>query len=97
MRVTIISTQSLGECYEEIKVRKIGNSLGVILPKSTGIHEGDELYFMQKGERLILDMTEADINRARTIIEKGFDDFKYNRTLTEDEMAKLLGKYGWHK
>ncbi|KRK87028.1 hypothetical protein [Lentilactobacillus sunkii] len=82
---------------KKIKVRKIGNSLGVILPRTTGIHEGDELHLMKKGEWLILDMSEANINRARAIIQKGFDDFKYNRTLTEDEMASLLGKYGWHK
>ena len=41
---------------ENVKVRKIGNSIGVILPKGIGLQAGDLLGYEQDGEKLILDI-----------------------------------------
>ncbi|AFR99672.1 AbrB/MazE/SpoVT family DNA-binding domain-containing protein [Lentilactobacillus buchneri] len=81
----------------KVKVRKIGNSLGVLLPKESGVHEGDELEYAQEGDKIILDTQEAQNARVREIVENSFKDFETGNVLTEDDMVRIFGKYGWHK
>ncbi|GAA2985156.1 AbrB/MazE/SpoVT family DNA-binding domain-containing protein [Lentilactobacillus parakefiri] len=81
----------------KVKVRKIGNSLGVLLPKESGVQEGDELEYTHEGEKIILDTQEAQNARVREIVENSFKDFETGNVLTEDDMVRIFGKYGWHK
>ena len=81
----------------KVKVRKIGNSLGVLLPKESGVQEGDELEYTQEGDKIILDTQEAQNARVREIVENSFKDFETGNVLTEDDMVRIFGKYGWHK
>lgn len=43
----------------KIKVRKIGNSLGFILPKDSGIIEGESLVYQKIGNIIQLGLSEA--------------------------------------
>lgn len=43
---------------KELKVRKIGNSVGVILPSSLGLKNGDTIQAKQEGNLFILDTTQ---------------------------------------
>lgn len=81
----------------EIKVRKIGNSVGAIFPKEWGLKEDDILKYEKKGTCIMLDVYEAEKNHDRQLIEESFADFETNRTVSEEEMTKLFGKYGWGK
>lgn len=81
----------------KVKVRKIGNSLGVLLPKESGVQEGDELEYTHEGEKIILDTQEAQNAMVREIVENSFKDFETGNVLTEDDMVRIFGKYGWHK
>nr|MBO0434828.1 hypothetical protein [Enterococcus sp. DIV0849a] len=45
-------------------VRKIGNSLDVILPKNSGIVEGESLVYQKIGNIIQLDLSEAQKNYA---------------------------------
>ncbi len=81
----------------KVKVRKIGNSLGILLPKESGVHEGDELAYTQEGDKIILDTQDAQNARVREIVENSFKDFETGNVLTEDDMVRIFGKYGWHK
>ncbi len=53
---------------EALKVRKIGNSLGVILPRTTldelNVEEGDELFVVQTPEGLRLTPYDPDFAEA---------------------------------
>lgn len=80
---------------EQIKVRKIGNSIGIILPKETGLHAGDLLGYRQEGGKLILDTESAGKEHDRNLIEESFDDFYEKNIYSEEEMKKKFGKYGW--
>jgi len=39
---------------KNIKVRKVGNSIGIILPKESGLQVGDLLGYKQDGKKLIV-------------------------------------------
>jgi len=80
---------------EQIKVRKIGNSLGVILPKSSNVTEGALLGYEKQGSHIILDTTQADKEHDKALIETAFADFEKGLTLSKEDMKKRFGKYGW--
>lgn len=79
----------------KIKVRKIGNSLGIILPKDSGIKEGESLVYQKTGNIIQLDLSEAQKAYDRNLIEESFQDFELGNIVTEKEMLKEFGKYGW--
>ena len=82
---------------QSIKVRKIGNSVGIILPKELGLKNGDTLQANQEGNLFILDTTQTAKKHDKKLIEESFQDFErdLSLTLTEAEMKKAFGKYGW--
>lgn len=82
---------------QKIKVRKIGNSLGIILPKDSGITEGEALIYQKKGAIIQLDLSEAQKKYDRKLIEEGFKDFEDGNIVTEVEMIEEFGRYGWGK
>ncbi|BAP86528.1 hypothetical protein LOOC260_120220 [Paucilactobacillus hokkaidonensis JCM 18461] len=82
---------------QKIKVRKIGNSLGIILPKESGVTEGTELDYKKNGSIIELNLEDADKAHDRNLIEKSFEDFKYDKYYTEDQVAEKFAKYGWTK
>lgn len=79
-----------------IKVRQIGNSIGIILPKESGLKIGDTLTYSQKGNQFILDSEEAAKKHDRDLIEESFADYDGKRTLTEAQMQEKFGRYGWN-
>lgn len=80
---------------QKVKVRRIGNSLGVILPKDSGITLGESLTYQKIGSIIQLDLSEAQKSHDRNLIEESFKDFEEGNTVTEKEMIKEFGKYGW--
>lgn len=84
---------------KKLKVRKIGNSLGSIFPKSWEIHEGAELPYKvdKKNHQVIIDLRENDLEHDRQLIEDSFQDFKHKKWLDDQEMKQKFGKYGWGK
>lgn len=64
-----------------VKIRKIGNSLGVILPKdileALGAHEGDVLSFARTAQGLTVNMSDDETQKLREaaeeIMERRFD------------------------
>lgn len=81
---------------QSIKVRKIGNSVGIILPKELGLKNGDTLQVEKEGNLFILDTTQAAKEHDKQLIEESFKDFEKGLTLTEAEMRDNFGKYGWN-
>ena len=80
---------------KELKVRKIGNSVGVILPSSLRLKSGDTIQAKQEGNLFILDTTQIAKEHDRKLIEESFQDFEKGLTVSEIEMVKAFGKYGW--
>lgn len=80
---------------KQIKVRKIGNSIGGIFPKEWGLHEGDVLNVRREENLFILDAQDAAKEQDRQLIEESFADFETKNTVTESEMTELFNKYGW--
>ncbi|MBE8830339.1 AbrB family transcriptional regulator [Enterococcus hirae] len=80
---------------KELKVRNIGNSVGIILPKELGLKNGDTIQANQEGNLFILDTTQTSKEHDRKLIEESFQDFEKGLTVTEIEMVKAFGKYGW--
>lgn len=80
---------------ENIKVRKVGNSIGIILPKESGLQVGDLLSYNQDGQKLILDAQNVGIDHDRRLIENSFDDFSNGNIHLEKDMKNKFGKYGW--
>ena len=80
---------------QEIKVRKIGNSLGVLLPKDSGVTEGESLVYQKKGSIIQLDLSEAQKEHDRNLIEESFEDFEKDNHISEIDMIREFGKYGW--
>ncbi|MBO1103516.1 AbrB family transcriptional regulator [Enterococcus hirae] len=80
---------------QSIKVRKIGNSVGIILPKELGLKNGDVLQAEKEGNLLILDTTQIAKEHDKKLIEESFKDFEKGLTVTEFEMRENFGKYGW--
>ncbi|MDE1549298.1 AbrB/MazE/SpoVT family DNA-binding domain-containing protein [Jeotgalibaca caeni] len=81
----------------QMKVRKIGNSVGAIFPKEWELKEGDLLEYHKEGNKIILDTKDTARKHDRMLIEESFADFEKNNTVTEAEMNKEFGKYGWGK
>ena len=77
----------------QIKVRKIGNSVGGIFPKEWGLHEGDILEVKKEGNYFILDAQEVAKKKDRELIEESFAEFETNHTVSEEEMTTLFRKY----
>ena len=78
-----------------IKVRKIGNSVGIIMPKELGLKNGDTLQAEKEGNLFILDTTQTAKNHDKKLIEESFKDFEEGLIVTETEMRENFGKYGW--
>lgn len=81
---------------QSIKVRKIGNSVGIILPKELGLKNGDTLQAEKEGNLFILDTTQTAKEHDRKLIEESFQDFEKGLTVTEAEMKSTFEKYGWN-
>ncbi|MDH6365814.1 antitoxin component of MazEF toxin-antitoxin module [Enterococcus sp. PF1-24] len=81
----------------QIKIRKIGNSLGAIFPKDWNLTEGDVLNYEKKGTKYILDGKDIAREHDRLLVEESFADFETNNTVTEAEMAEIFKKYDWGK
>ena len=66
-----------------LQVRKIGNSIGFILPKETAarldLKEGDKLFVMDQPSGIVLTRHDPDFERTMEIAEKLMD--KYRDTL----------------
>jgi putative addiction module antidote len=66
-----------------LQVRKIGNSIGFILPKETAarldLKEGDKLFVMDQAGDIVLTRNDPDFERTMEIAEKLMD--KYRDTL----------------
>ena len=80
---------------KSLKVRKIGNSVGVILPKELELQEGDILSYTKEGTILIIDTKEVRRKQDREEIEKAFADFSKGLVVSESEMKDTFSKYGW--
>lgn len=78
-----------------IRVQKIGDSIGIILPKETGLQVGDILGYWQEGGMLILDTENAGKAHDKKLVEDSFKDFCDENIESEEEMKKRFGKYGW--
>jgi putative addiction module antidote len=66
-----------------LQVRKIGNSIGLILPKETAarldLKEGDKLFVVDQAGDIVLTRNDPDFERTMEIAEKLMD--KYRDTL----------------
>lgn len=60
---------------QKVKVRRIGNSLGVILPKDSEITVGESLTYQKNGSIIQLDLSEVQKSHDRNLIEESFKDF----------------------
>ncbi|PQF22979.1 AbrB family transcriptional regulator [Enterococcus mundtii] len=80
---------------KSLKVRKIGNIVGIILPKELGLPKGDILSYMKEGTTLIIDTKEVMREQDRKEIEKAFTDFSKGLVVSESEMKDTFSKYGW--
>lgn len=80
---------------KEIRVQKIGDSIGIILPKETGLQVGDILGCRQDEGRLILYTENAGKAHDKKLIEDSFKNFCDENIESEEEMKKKFGKYGW--
>ena len=49
----------------------------------------------QEGNLFILDTTQIAKEHDRKLIEESFQDFEKGLTVSEIEMVKAFGKYGW--
>lgn len=79
----------------KIKVRNIGNSVGIILPKELGLVSGDIIQAEKKGNLFILDTSEIAKEHDRKLVEDGFADFEKELIVSESKMKAIFGKYGW--
>lgn len=63
-----------------LKVRKIGNSLGVILPsellEALQVGEGDKVFLVKESEGLRLASYDPDIEKAMRIYERGRNQYR---------------------
>lgn len=66
-----------------IKVRKIGNSLGILLPKNSGVKDGDLLIYSKNDEVIYLDSSDTKSKDDRELIEKSFEAFEIGRVISE--------------
>ena len=65
---------------ETLKIRKVGNSLGLILSqsilKSLNLEEGDELFLVQTPEGLMLTPFDPEFADAMKIYQEGSKDYR---------------------
>lgn len=78
-----------------LKVRKIGNSVGVILPKEFGLQPGDILSYRQENHLLIIDTSLAALEHDRELIEESYADFNKGLLVSEELLKMKFSKYGW--
>ncbi|MEK4153299.1 AbrB family transcriptional regulator [Carnobacterium maltaromaticum] len=81
--------------HKKTKVIRIGNSLGVILPKDNGITVDESLTYKENGSIIQLDLSETQKLHDRNLIEESFKDFEEGNVVTEKEMVKEFGNYRW--
>ena len=79
----------------KIKVRNIGNSVGITLPKDWGLVSGDIIQAEKKGNLFILDTSEIAREHDRKLVEDSFADFEKELIVSESKMKAIFGKYGW--
>lgn len=84
---------------KELKVRKIGNSVGSIFPKEWQVEEGAKLAYKidKKKHQVIINLEPENIKHDRELIEKSFKDFDKGNWISDKEMQAKFGKYGWGK
>lgn len=80
---------------ENIKVRKVGNSIGIILPKESGLKVGDLLGYTHDGKKLILDTENVGKEHDKKLIEESFREFSNGNIHSEQDMKNKFGQYGW--
>nr|WP_278916064.1 AbrB family transcriptional regulator [Ligilactobacillus agilis] len=81
--------------FMKIKVRNIGNSVGITLPKELGLVSGDIIQAEKKGNLFILDTSEIAREHDRKLVEDSFADFEKELIVSESKMKAIFGKYGW--
>ncbi|MDR0899038.1 MAG: AbrB family transcriptional regulator [Lactobacillaceae bacterium] len=79
---------------KQLKIRKIGNSLGAIFPADWDLKEGEEIPYEIEDGKVTFNLREVELQRFRDWIEDGFADWQ-NHIVSEEEMIKEFGKYGW--
>ena len=72
--------------FSTLRVRKIGNSIGFILPKETAarldLKEGDQLFLVdQPGGGIVLTRRDPDFEKAMEIARRGMK--RYHNALAE--------------
>ncbi len=77
-----------------IKVRNIGNNVGIILPKELGLTNGDIIQ-AEKGNLFIFDTSEIAREHDRKLVEDSFADFEKELIVSKSKMKAIFGKYGW--
>ena len=79
----------------QIKVRNIGNSVGIILPKELGLINGDIIQAEKKGNLFVLDTSKTAREHDKKLIEDSFAAFEKELIVSEAKMKDIFGKYGW--
>lgn len=67
----------------EIIVKKIGNALGILLPKDSGVSEGESLLYEKKDSIIQLRLSDARKAHDKHLIEESFEDFERGNLVTE--------------
>ncbi len=64
----------------ELKVRRVGNSLGVVLPKEAlnrlNVEDGDQLYITEAPEGFRITAADPEFAKQMKIAEKGMKRFR---------------------
>jgi len=81
----------------ELKIRRIGNSIGAIFPKEWQLEEGDVVEYSKDEDKIILNTEDLNKKHDRDLIEESFADFEQGLYVTEEEMAEEFGDDGWGK
>ncbi|KAF1297821.1 AbrB family transcriptional regulator [Enterococcus sp. JM4C] len=80
---------------EDVLVRKIGNSIGIILPKESDLRVGDVVGYKQDGEKIILDIQNVGREHDRELIEDSFKNFSMENSYSEEKMKEKFGEHSW--
>jgi len=81
----------------ELKIRRIGNSIGAIFPKEWQLEEGDVVEYSKDEDKIIINTEDLNKKHDRDLIEESFADFEQGLYVTEEEMAEEFGDDGWGK
>jgi hypothetical protein len=80
---------------KQIKVRKIGNSIGALFPKEWRLVDGDLIEYEETADgKILLDINELGKAHDRAMIEAGFD-YTMDQLLSKEEVAEQLKDLGW--